>query len=497
MGPQTNKGQKKQKKQKGGSISSFYNSFHTGIYGFFNKLTGTDPNDDEWRKCILKYSVMTGVLIGISAIILNIINNPGSASYNVQKYFFFIVFPLIMIFAIILNINRDTNSAYSFIKIFGIVSIIIVAIYYYSQSTGNNVIYSVFTNYIVLGLIIAIGLGISYNAVVSYMEHLEGWPGFIAQMIFYIPCILWDLWLYIFEQFKLTPYAIYAFIILEVLLVVLYFYLPNISNSITGLNDGQQLLTGVVYLNQGKQTIASSDILKVTPTNQQILSGNVASVYRTNYCISMWVYINPQNPSKTAYNQESEIFNYGFTDASGVQHVKPMIRYYGGGGLNDQLVERDKFVFYFSKYPPTNQYDTPNDTFYDMTLPNQKWNQIVFNYNRNIVDLFINGALERSFDMGTVMTLPEEVVVSSPSPSPGSSPSPSTILEPVSVLPVYNDLDNITIGSGDGLEGAICNIQYFNHPLSADQIAFSYNTLMSSNPPVPRNPGKTITIQPN
>ena len=461
--------------QKGGTVSSFYQSTRNSIADFFSKLSSADPADSTWQKCVFKYLFMTAVIISISAVIISIITNPGSASYNVEKYFFVIAFPLIMIFAMLLNIGRDKESTSALMKAMGLIAAVIIGLYYYSQSTGNNLVYSVFTNYAVLALVVFIGLGISYNALVSYMEHLEGWPGFIAQLIFYIPCMIWDLWLYIFEQFKLTSYAIYAFIALEIILIVLYFYLPNIANSVTGLNDGQQLLAGVVYLDKGQQVIATSDMLKVPLTTQQAMSGNAASTYRTNYCISMWVYVNPQSPSTTAYNQESEIFSYGYTDASGVQHVKPMIRYYGGGGLNDQPVERDKYVFYFSKYPPTNQYDTANNTFYDVTIPNQRWNQIVLNYNRNIVDLFINGVLERSFDMGEVMTSPD---------ASGNS---------VSVLPQYSDLDNITVGSADGLQGAICNVQYYNHSLSTEQIAFSYNVLMASDPPVPRNPGKTVS----
>ena len=94
------------------------------------------------------------------------------------------------------------------------------------------------------------------------------------------------------------------------------------------------------------------------------------------------------NPSNhISYDKESEIFNYSFTDEEGIQRVKPMIRYYGGGGGRDQLIERNKYVFYFSKYPPTNQYTEDDHTFYDVTIENQKWNQIVLNYNRTIEPL--------------------------------------------------------------------------------------------------------------
>ena len=43
-------------------------------------------------------------------------------------------------------------------------------------------------------------------------------------------------------------------------------------------------------------------------------------------------------------------------------------------------------------------------------------------------------------------------------------------------MPVYNDLDPITIGEENGLDGGICNVVYYRHPLSPEQIAMSYNS---------------------
>ena len=70
----------------------------------------------------------------------------------------------------------------------------------------------------------------------------------------------------------------------------------------------------------------------------------------------MWVFVNNHSSTKQSYNVESEILSYSFTDSDGIQHVKPMLRYYGGGGGNDQLIERNKYVFYFARYPQVNQY---------------------------------------------------------------------------------------------------------------------------------------------
>lgn len=433
-------------------------SIRLSILDWFARL----KNDGTFQKCIIKYSVLTAILVGISILIIQIITNTSSTMYNVQKYFFVIVIPLVFIFALLLNLNTDRSGLYLFAKIALVLVVLGVGLYYYSQTSGNGFLYSSFTNYTVLAFIILISLMLLYSTVVNAMSKWTGVAGFIAQLIFYIPCILWDLWAYVFQEFKLTAWSTYGLLLLEIILITIYICLPALSNKVTGLKDGLQLMTDVYWLNQPSKVIATSEMLLANPTPTQAAQGQNGQ-YRTNYCISMWVYVNPQTSSTAAYNQETELFSYGYTDASGVQHVKPMIRYYGGGNDTDQLVERNKYVFYFSTYPPTDQYDSSGDTFYDVALPNQKWNQLVLNYNRNIVDLFINGNLERSFTMDNAM-------------------------------PIYSPLDAIRVGSLNGIQGAICNVAFYNHPLSKEQIAFSYNTLAFSNPPIPRNPMKTPQV---
>lgn len=85
---------------------------------------------------------------------------------------------------------------------------------------------------------------------------------------------------------------------------------------------------------------------------------------------------------------------------------------------------------------------------------NQKWNNIVINLNNNdTVDIFINGNLERTFRKSHRKTL------------------------------INKDRNTITIGSNNGIYGAICNIQYYNRPLRMNEITANYNLLRNNNPP--------------
>jgi hypothetical protein len=134
---------------------------------------------------------------------------------------------------------------------------------------------------------------------------------------------------------------------------------------------------------------------------------------------------------------EANIFSYGAG--------KPRINY--TNDINDAK-QRDKYNFYF-----TDSTRTPN---YQITLPSQKWNNIVFNYSSDKVDLFINGNLETTF-----------------------------YFDETNKRPHYSDMDNVTVGQNNkGLYGAICNVVYYKTNLLNNQIVNDYNVLMLKNPPV-------------
>ena len=425
---------------------------------FISNLLKKNSIGKETRRIFLKYLVTSIVFVIALSILISIIVSPSTAEYNVQKYFFVYAIPIILTFCVILNLNKNTKATKLFLKLLGVICFFIFGIYLYSTSTNTFNIDSI-SNFVLSLLIVMFGLAILYRALINYMEKLQGWPGFIAQLIFYIPCVFYDVWEYFINEINLTPYSVYLFIVVEILLIIVYFYLPDISDKVTGKDNGIVLLDNIEFLDNGELIIANSDDLKIPKQDQSKYKDNLKGEYLTNYCLSMWIYINPHPANHASYNKEKQIFSYGFSDYAGVQHVKPMIRYYGGGDGSDQLIERNKLIFYLSRYPPVNQYDSDKHTFYDVTVKMQRWNQVVVNYNRNIVDIFINGILERSFTMKD--------------------------------LPMYNDLDNIVIGDDNGIDGGICNITYYRHALTPEQIAFSYNTMINSDLPIPRKKTKS------
>jgi len=477
------------------------------------KQKGGDLDDYDTGTAVLKYGALILAFISVCCVIVYALSNQSTIDTNFSKYFFIVMFVLIMIFAVTLNIGEDPESTTLFFKIaFGF--IIIGYLVYLFSIIGNKIpsmnLYISYGLYVLIGIIF---LAIGYRLFMKYLSKLTGWYGFIAQLIFYIPCMLYDTLYWTLDQFKLTPFIVYFLIVLELILILVYFYLPYlVTKSVTDPTKSTLLANNPILLNKGKKTLTTAD---------KIMIPNESNSFRQNYAISMWVYINPQNPGRQAYTKESEILNYGFTsykleitedntqstihildpnqvqsllkdpdsgrvmltDMSGnsfpivnnvkkipYQIVKPMIRYYSGGGSDKRDVheERDKYIFYFSEYPPSQdvydpsfnyplgkkEFDLDSKTFYEIEIPHQKWNQIVMNYNRNIVDIFINGNLERSFKMNE------------------------------GIMPEYSGLDSITVGDDIGVDGAVCNVVYHHHPLNAQDVANSYNLFMNFNPPI-------------
>lgn len=150
--------------------------------------------------------------------------------------------------------------------------------------------------------------------------------------------------------------------------------------------------------------------------------------YNYQYSFSCWVFLHEQPPSKSYANTKfTSIVNYG---------NKPNILFNASKGIL-QITNQNK------------QHDT-EVLFQTNTIPLQKWNNIVINYEGGTLDVFIN----------------KKLVASKPN-----------------IIP-YMSHDLVTSGYKDGVSGGICSVVYYSGPLSKRQIEFFYDTLKNKNPPV-------------
>ena len=94
-----------------------------------------------------------------------------------------------------------------------------------------------------------------------------------------------------------------------------------------------------------------------------------------------------------------------------------------------------------------------NDEELDISIPLQKWNYFVVNYNGKTMDFFINNRLLAQSDF--IM--------------------PDIAMKPITV---GDTSDN------KGLNGSICNFAFHKVPLTKEQMRWTYNMLKSQNPPM-------------
>jgi len=309
-----------------------------------------------------------------------------------------------------------------------------------------------------------IGLAIVFYIFGDYLKQRRGVAGLIINLIFFIPCLLLDFVEFMKREMHMTTKTEYILLFCEIVLIIGYFFAIPIINA-TLASSTVYLLKSPVFLN--KQTVLLKDTSSLsieknvdlsfvsntktynitnapTATPGRALYNPIdtsAYLYSSNFAISMWIYLNVQTREFSIDMQgnsyEANIFSYGTG--------KPKINY--TNDINDAN-NRDKYIFYF-----TDSATKPN---YQMTMPSQKWNNIVFNYSGDRVDLFINGNLETTF-----------------------------YFDETNRMPHYSEADNITVGQNNkGLLGAICNVVYYKNNLLNNQIVNDYNILMLKNPPV-------------
>ena len=146
-----------------------------------------------------------------------------------------------------------------------------------------------------------------------------------------------------------------------------------------------------------------------------------------NYSVSFWFYINPQPPNtRSSYNKYANILNYG---------NKPRIQFHSKDNkLRVQCVKKDETI----------------TTIYETTeLQYQKWNNIVINYDAGSMDVFINGDLVGSKD---------------------------------NIAPFMTH-EKIYSGEKRGIEGGICNVNYYEHIQSQSVISNTYQLLKNNEIP--------------
>jgi hypothetical protein len=304
--------------------------------------------------------------------------------------------------------------------------------------------------YLILNIaIVVIILGLIYK-IISVSpggnEKKNSFLNLMMSILFYIPCYLNNIY-DMFGKIIIGDYTSDAgsllMLISVMLLMIIYFNMPSVSNYIS-TQGGKQLVNKPVNTNS-----------EYALGNYQEL--NESEEYDYQYGLSFWVFIHAAPPNMNSnYNNYTSLLNFG---------GKPNILYNGRTNTLMITMEQDKEI---TKQPNNKHYkltdydDNGNRILYkDNNFLLQKWNNIIINYSGGTLDIFINGELVKSN---------------------------------IGVIPYYK-LDNLTIGQNNGIEGGICNVVYFRKPLTTTNMYYLYNMAKNKSPPVLNESTKTILIK--
>jgi hypothetical protein len=298
--------------------------------------------------------------------------------------------------------------------------------------------------------IIIIVLGLLYRIISVPLpvgnDKKNSFINLLMNILFYIPCYFNGFFDYIGKLFT-GNYSDEAgsllMLISMFLLFIIYFKIPSVFN-IINTQGGKQLVNKPVNTNSEYALGTYKDL-------------NESEQYDYQYGISFWVFIHASPPNMNEnYNKFISLLNFG---------GKPNVLY--NSSINTLMITISKID---DKQTDTNKKQMYKLTDYDengnrILYKNenfllQKWNNIIINYSGGVLDIFLNGELVKSN---------------------------------IGVVPYYT-LDNLTIGKNSGIEGGICNVVYFTHPLTSTNIYYLYNMVKSKTPPVLNESNETIMI---
>jgi len=429
------------------------------------------------------FSIFTylSILVIIYFVYSNMIlagNDPTAFTKNYIYNIFVIVVPVIFIFGLITMLSFEpTFSTY---LIFGGIALAIVGviIYYFLQTTLSQYIFNKYLLYLVIAAIILFGISIIFTIFSGTLRKMTGWTGLFINLLFYIPCLIRDAIGSVMNEYQSFSNTLVVLFAIEIILIMTYFFMiPFVNNKI--FPTSTVLLDEPVMLNTGMPLKTPVDI-------------------SNNFGLSMWVYVNPGSNNKPGYNEESPIFS--FLDASGNNHIK--ITYSNvDQGNNDFIMYIGKNAFPISLPLQKWHNFVINYTTYDVELPSsssmpsltpmlnksqetQSWGEYLLSFfyrtpspsltpvqpmvKKTTVDVFINGNLENSF------TYEDKI----PIVSNNSTISTGNIIGSISNRSSSHNSNR------DGLYGSICNIIFYNKPITKMALIYNYNLLAIRNPPV-------------
>ena len=423
----------------------------SNIKDYFTTVMNTFQTDNRFYKSMVGNFIMVAFLIGITIVMYFSSSNINFITVNYSTIVFgSIVFAsLFVVYAMSSNILRKLGTTMNMRIFAGLAILWTLLLYqtYFSMSYATSKMFT-YIYFVLVIFAVLVFLAILASVFGNYLRSLDGLHGFIAYLIFYIPCMISDFMGLIMKELSMTGYDVYALYAIEIVLVFLLFYMKPMMKSIIS-TGGKEILNQPVFLEK-ELSLSSFEELKSFDTNLQ------------SHSISMWVYINSGANTNSIYRTGARVMTYGdmeikYKNKGNEIDIKKEVEDY----KQDSNIDSDLTQLY--KQPESNSYlefyfmNTPHDEEQSSTpvitnipIHTQRWNNITINRTGTNTDIFINGILVKTLQ-----------------------PSPHK----------YESSDRMIIGKA-GFRGAICNITYHKEPRTKSEITYNYNLYKPMNPPV-------------
>ena len=382
---------------------------------------------------------LLGIIIPLVAFTYTILTNEGGT----QSLYF------LSIITIFLSIFILRSAIPSFEKIINDIMLFFTA-YSSIPSVSNETSFLVSLSLKLLLLVITVVfLSIVFNLFFDESMRQKGRLNVYLYAIFFIPCLVSDYFNYLFNEVRTTPTVVFALIIFEISLVLLYIYVPKLLSKVV-VSNSIQIVKDPIQLYTKKQVGRKEDFYNLTKDLKEIRKTFKSDepTYLKNYTLSMWITLNPPTFSNET---ECMILRVGSDEGSASEPDNPRIGvpYIGCKGSKLRMVFSNN-VFQNEKV----DVEKIAAVSTEINVPFQTWNFLVFNYHDNQVDLFINGKLTETKSLA-------------------------------SFLPIYKNSQVVCVGSNTNLlHGAVCDVRVQSDMMNQTQISQTYNLLKLKNPPV-------------
>ena len=381
---------------------------------------------DNFSTCGKNKIILIAVAVYILMVFSFMTNNPDIL-YSRQYFYFSIIFiPLVAVGVWAFKTQGASISGYEKMFATTMIGLIVLGIYLYvSKGLSILEIKSAFTIFRLLeALIILVLLAIVFRTAIKQIDtESTGWFGFFIELIFYIPCLISDFIAYLIGEVKSTPKVVFSLFIIEILLILSYIYLPKLLSA-TMVKDGIVLVKDPTPINVKKSLKTYMDLTGTSTQSNDLLKTQL--IIKNTFSLSGWVYIVSQPPNQSPYNDEATIFEF--------TTLHPKLVFNG---------KTNMFKAYFNEAQSS-----------EFEMPLQKWNYVVFNYDKTSIDLFVNGKLEK------------------------------TLKRNVSTDDNFKINDLVYIGQERGLSGGVCNLIYSATPLVGQDIKYNYDSNKYNEPPI-------------